>query len=245
MRITRAIMGMPVVIEIVGATEEEYEPAFARFREVDDRFSTYKRDSEISRINRGDLSIEHASHEMLEILALAEREKGRTDGVFDIRTPDGLLDTSGLVKGWAIRDVARSIERAGHHDYWVEAGGDIQVSGFDEEGSMWRIGIRHPFEKDKLVQVVTLTEGGIATSGTYARGSHLYDPRTGRVADSPFVSLTVIGPDVYEADLWATTAFVLGEEGLARIAAMPRLETYAIAKDGIATMSSGWISYTA
>jgi thiamine biosynthesis lipoprotein len=245
MRITRAIMGMPVVVEIVGADEATYRRAFARFQEVDDRFSTYKRDSEISRINRGDLSLEHASGEMLQMLALAEHEKSRTGGIFDIRTPDGTLDPSGIVKGWAIRDVARMVEHAGYHDYWVEAGGDIQVSGHDEDGAPWRIGIRHPFEKDRLVQVIRLSDGGVATSGTYARGEHLYDPRTGRAADSPFVSLTVIASDVYEADLWATTAFVSGEEGLARLAALPGLEAYAIAHDGIATMTEGWVSYTA
>lgn len=243
MRVIRDIMGMPVVVELVDGSDADIEQAFERFKEIDARFSTYKHESEISRINRGDLSLESASAEMLSVLALAERERVRTGGVFDIRTPDGTLDPSGLVKGWAIREVARLVERLGHHDYWIEAGGDIQINGHDEDGREWRVGIRHPSEHDAIVQAIAPGPSGIATSGTYLRGQHIYDPRTGRAVDSPYLSLTVVGPDVYEADLWATTAFVMGEAGVEFMASMPGFEAYAIDRAGIATMTPGWQSW--
>lgn len=242
MRVTRALMGMPVAIELVGGTESDREALFSLFAAVDARFSTYKHDSEISQLNRGDVSLERASKEMLEVLSLCEHEKTHSGGVFDIRTPDGTLDPSGLVKGWALRKAAQLAEHLGYSDYWIEAGGDIQTSGRDEDGNRWRVGIRNPFEKDSLACVICPDARGVATSGTYLRGTHIYDPRTGLAVDSPYVSLTVVGPDVYEADMWATKAFVLGEDGLALLARMNGFEAYAIGHDHTVTTTPDWNS---
>lgn len=240
MRVTRALMGMPVVVELVDAPDADIDRIFSYFAEVDARFSTYKHDSEMSRLGRGDLSLEHASPELLEVLHLCDAERIRTSGYFDARTPSGSLDPSGLVKGWAIRNAARLAERMGYHDYWIEAGGDIQLSGNDEDGRPWRVGIRHPQEPGTIVDVIEPGACGVATSGTYLRGSHIYDPHTGRAPLTPFVSLTVVASDVYEADLWATTAFAMGEAGLDMLAAMPGVEAYAIDENGMATYTAGW-----
>jgi len=68
------------------------------FTSVDKQFSTYKNDSEIMRINRGEISVENYSKEVKEIFALAEKTKRETSGYFDIKKPDGTLDPSGVVK---------------------------------------------------------------------------------------------------------------------------------------------------
>lgn len=244
MRVIRALMGMPVAVELIDGTDADIERIFGYFADIDARFSTYKHTSEISQLNRGDISLEHASSDMLEVLALAEQAKLETDGIIDVRTPAGTLDPSGIVKGWAIRNAGRLAEKLGYHDYWIEAGCDIQVAGHDEDNRLWRVGVRHPFTPDAIAQALTLTNCGIATSGTYARGEHIYDPRTGKPALSPYVSLTVLGPDVYQADLWATAAFIMGEAGLDILAARDGFEAYAIGHDGIATMTPGWLALT-
>src|SRR6476661_5809407 len=113
MRATRILMGMPITIEVVGTNDARIaEAAFAYFDRVDRRFSTYKDDSEIAAINRGCLAEASFSGDMREVLEIAEETRRATDGFFDIRRPDGTIDPSGIVKGWAIRNAAALITRS-------------------------------------------------------------------------------------------------------------------------------------
>lgn len=243
--LSRDIMGMPVTVGIVGATGETlHEQAFELLREVDRRFSPYRDDSELAGLNAGRVTVETASRDMLEVLALCALTRAETRGYFDIRRPDGTIDPSGLVKGWAIRKAARLLESLGATDFFVEAGGDIAMLGHNAEGGEWRTGIRSPFDPDAIVQVVYPRGRGIATSGTYARGRHIYDPLTGAPVETPIVSLTVIGPDVLEADRFATAAFAMGEAGIGFIEDQFGLEGCRIDSAGIATMTSGFEAYT-
>lgn len=245
MKETRLCMGMPIEIEIVSSEAKNVlEEAFAYLVTVDEQFSTYKEGSEISRINRGEIMPELASEAMREIFALAEKTKRETDGYFDIRRPNGLIDPSGIVKGWAIRNTAALIRAAGYENYFVNAGGDIAMNGLDAEGKEWRFGIRNPFNIDEIVKVVYPHGSGIATSGSYIRGGHIYNPRAPDEELRDVVSITVIGPDVLEADRFATAAFAMGKEGINFIERLPGFEGYAISKDGIATMTSGFGAYT-
>ncbi|TGR93353.1 FAD:protein FMN transferase, partial [Mesorhizobium sp. M2E.F.Ca.ET.209.01.1.1] len=97
-------------------------------------FSTYRKDSEISAINRGDVPVRDWSGQMRDVMALAEQTRRETDGYFDIHRPDGSLDPSGIVKGWAIRNAAEIVRQAGVSDFFIEAGGDIQSSGRNASG---------------------------------------------------------------------------------------------------------------
>ena len=165
---------------------------------------------------------------MRDVLALAARTKRETRGYFEIRRPDGSLDPSGIVKGWAIRNAADLIRSSGVRNFFVEAGGDIQTGGKNAR----RRGLesRHP----QSVQRAGDHQGGdaegrgIATSGTYVRGQHIYDPhRPGRPIED-IVSLTVIGSDVLEADRFATAAFAMGSAGIHFIEEQPDLEGYVV-----------------
>lgn len=236
-------MGTPVTVEIVGGDSADLEPLFGYFSRIDEQFSTYKSTSEVSRINRGEVTPETYSPEMLEVLSLAARTERDTEGYFNVRTPDGILDPSGIVKGWAVRNAAALALLAGHTDYWVEAGGDIQVAGRNADGGLWSVGIRNPFNEKEVVKVVYLTDCGIATSGNYIRGNHIYNPHTGMPVLSAIVSITVIGPDVYEADRFATAAYAMGENGISFIESLDGFEGYAIDISGTATMTSGFSRY--
>ncbi|MFZ2500924.1 MAG: FAD:protein FMN transferase [Minisyncoccia bacterium] len=245
MKSTRIIMGMPVEIEVVG--EESawvIEEAFAYLGEVDARFSTYKDNSEISRLNRGEITLAEASEDMREVFAIAEKTKKETGGYFDMRHPTGHIDPSGIVKGWAIRNTAARTRAAGHEHYFINAGGDIAMSGKDAEGGEWSVGIRNPFNINEIVKVVYPRGKGIATSGSYIRGAHIYNPHAPEKPLDEIVSVTVIGPDVLEADRFATAAFAMGKRGIEFIESLPGFEGYAIDKNGIATMTSGFADYT-
>jgi thiamine biosynthesis lipoprotein len=239
-------MGMPVSVEIVdeGDATDSVRVAFDYFRAADERFSPYKETSETSRINRGEITTLECSDDMQQVLRLCERTKRETRGYFDIETPSGAIDPSGLVKGWVIHNVAELLRDRGHDNFYVEAGGDIQTSGSDVRGEEWSIGIRNPFDASQIVKILYPRGCGVATSGEYVRGKHIYDPHTGKPVVSDIASLTVIGPNVYEADRFATAAFAMGRTGIDFIEQLDGVEGYAIDARGIATMTSGFSAYT-
>jgi len=243
MKQLQLLMGMPITVEIVASsvTEADIEKVFVYFRAVDDTFSTYKESSEISKVNRGELREEEYSDDMKTILALSEQTREETLGYFDIRH-DGMIDPSGIVKGWAILQAAHMLKEAGFSNFYIDAGADIQVSGL-KGGNPWRIGIRNPFNRKENVKVLAVTDKGIATSGTAIRGQHIYDPHHPHMPLSDVVSLTVIGPNVYEADRFATAAFAMGKRGIYFIEQLPEFEGYMIDASARATFTSGFERY--
>ena len=243
MKQIQLLMGMPITVEIVDSrvTEADIEKVFAYFRAVDDTFSTYKEQSEISKINRGELCEEEYSDDMKTILALSEQTKQETCGYFDIEH-NGMIDPSGIVKGWAILHAAQIVKEAGFISFYIDAGGDIQVSG-TKGSNPWRIGIRNPFNRKENVKVLAVTDTGIATSGTAIRGQHIYDPHNPNMPLSDILSLTVIGPNIYEADRFATAAFAMGKRGIYFIEQLPGFEGYMIDASARATFTSGFERY--
>jgi FAD:protein FMN transferase len=244
MRSTRILMGMPISVDVVGAADDTViDAVFAYFEGVDRRFSTYRPDSEIAAINLSRIAATDYSDEMREVLALAEQTRRDTGGFFDIRRADGRLDPSGIVKGWAIRNAAAIIAVRGARDFYVEAGGDIQSAGMNAAGKPWSVGIRNPFNAAEIIKVVYPRGQGIATSGTYVRGQHIYDPHQPGRPIEDIVSLTVIGPDVLEADRFATAAFAMGRPGILFVEETPGLEGYLVDRTGHATLTSGLEAY--
>ncbi len=241
MKQTRILMGMPVTVHVVdpAASAETLETVFAYFESVDRRFSTYKPDSEISRINRQELALDEASADMKTVIALAEQTREETNGYFDIVRP-GMIDPSGLVKGWAIHNAAELLRQRGFANFFVDAGGDVAVAGKNESGRDWRVGIRSPFDVNEIVKVLALSDCGVATSGTYVRGQHIYDPYNVDAPITDVVSVTVIGPDIYDADRFATAAFAMGREGIAFLESLEGLEGYLIDQERQATYTSGF-----
>ena len=238
-------MGMPITIEIVGSnvSEDIFDEIFHYFDWVEKKFSIYKADSEIVKINRGEIKKEDYTPEMKEVFELSEETKKATKGYFDIEYQAGQYDPSGLVKGWAIYKASQILKNKGYENFYVEAGGDVQVCGKNKESQDWQIGIRNPFKQEEIIKVVALSGLGMATSGTYVRGQHIYNPYQKEEPILEIVSLTVIGSDVYEADRFATAVFAMGKEGIKFIEKLPNLEGYMIDKDGIAIMTSGFNKY--
>ncbi len=246
MRVTRLTMGMPVTVEVVDATvtADVIDRVFAYFRWVDETFSPFKATSEVERMNRGELQPREASEDLRQILRLAEQTKQQTDGYFDVGTAPH-FNPSGIVKGWAIWQVAQRLCNDGWQHFYVDAGGDIQAHGLNAEGSPWRVGIRNPFNVQQIIKVILPGERGVATSGTYERGEHIYNPKDDRRPVNDVVSLTVIGPNVYDADRFATAAFAMGRAGISFLENLPGYDAYAVDPHGTATMTSAFSRYVA
>jgi len=211
---------------------DEVEPAigdevFAWFCRVDEIFSTWRPDSEVSRVARGEMYLRDASPELRTVLELCLDVNQDSEGAFDIhvgadprvepREGLGPIDPSGLVKGWALERAGDILQRAGVTNFAINAGGDILTRGEPTPRTHWRVGVRHPWERSKVAMVLEVSDAGVATSGRYERGDHIIDPRTGRPATG-LMAVTVVAEDLALADGYATAALVLGERGPAWLA---------------------------
>lgn len=236
-------MGMPVTVQVIdkNAKEEDISEVFSYSHYIDKKFSTYKKDSEISQINRGELNKLNYSNEMKKILSLSQKTKEETNGFFEINN-NGILDPSGIVKGYAINNGANILIQKGYKNIYVEIAGDIQVFGNNGKDNFWKIGIQNPFNLEEIVKVVKLKDKGIATSGIYIRGSHIINPKKKKPVED-IISITVIGPNVYEADRFATAAFAMGKKGIGFIEGLRGFEGYIIQKDKTAVYTSGFSAY--
>lgn len=240
-------MGMPITVEVVdrAVRPRHLESVFRLFREIDERFSPFKEASETTLWDRGLLKSSQMSPQMRVIMQLAEETRRASGGYFNVYRGD-TFNPVGIVKGWAIHKAARLLRVAGFADFYVEAGGDAQVCGRGPEGKPWQVGIRNPFDVSQVVKVLRISDRGVATSGTYFRGHHIYDPLdpTGRISLEP-VSLTVIAADILDADRFATAGFAMGQAGIAFIEAMDGYEGYLVDGQGTATYTTGFASYAA
>ena len=234
LRRVEQIMGTAISVDVRDGSvaPAALDRTFAYLRGVDERFSPYKPESEVSRLIRGELDETACSPELQEVLALCEEARRTTEGYFDIRAhrPDGRPDPTGLVKGWALENAGRILEAAGARNYCINGGGDIVVRGEVAPGRAWRIGIRHPLIATALATVLALNDAGVATSGAYERGEHIRDPFTGR-PPTGVLSVTIVGPSLTYGDAYATAAFAMGPTRLAWVAGLPGYEGCAVTAD--------------
>jgi thiamine biosynthesis lipoprotein len=233
-------MGMPVTVQVLDAEAQgqALQDVFNDFNVLDATFSPFLAASEVSRINSGELRSEDAGRLVNEAIDLCRLYERATDGYFSAWSA-GRFDPSGLVKGWAIDRACSVLERYGYHDYFVDAGGDVQTRGRNSAGGPWRVGIRHPVERDQVACVVLASGLAVATSGTYEKGGHILDPHTGKPANA-WLSFTVVGPDILQADVFATACFAMGIAGLQFVARIDGYEAFAIDHQLRASYTSGF-----
>ena len=244
LRRIEAVMGTVVSIDVRDGrvAPEALDRAIEHLHDIDRRFSTYKPESEVSRMGRGELPLQDASPDVRWIMGLCDEMARLTGGYFDARRfrADGVADPTGVVKGWAVEEAAFILLDAGAANFLVNGGGDIVARGSPEPGSgrPWRIGIRHPRERDRLAAVLDVRDGAVATSGTYERGEHVVDPHTGRAA-TELVGLTVVGPSLTYADAYATAAFAMGRDGAGWVAGLDGYEAFAVTADDVTLSTPG------
>jgi thiamine biosynthesis lipoprotein len=185
------------------------------FNKVDMDFSTYKSDSEVSRIRRGELEAADTSEDVKKVWNLCEHARELTLGGFDPWKVEGGFDPSGLIKGWAADVAAKIFVDAGVESVLINAAGDLVLRGgqlFDEgELKPWNVGISSPDDVNQIVKTFDVVDGSVATSGDYEKGAHIIDPHTGLIAFGAR-SATVVGPDAALCDALATALMVDGRD---------------------------------
>ncbi|WP_371483350.1 FAD:protein FMN transferase [Kitasatospora sp. NBC_00315] len=232
-------MGTVFSFAVRDAAPADLAPALAELHRLDRIFSTYRPQSDISRLARGELTgaqCDPLVAEALDHCAVVERE---TDGYFSVYA-GGSLDPSGWVKGWAIERASRLLTAAGFPHHSVTGGGDVQTAGEPAPGRPWRIGVADPAAPGELAAVV---EGhgpfAVAGSGTAERGPHITDPHTGRPPVGA-LSLTLTGRHIALTDALATAAFAMGPAAALHWAEKrPGIEALVILTDGTRLGTSG------
>ncbi len=207
-------MGLPVSVLARGSeargslAAEAVARVMAELYEVDGRFSLYLAGSELSRLSRGEMDLSGCHPDVREVALRCGEATALTGGWFDPVTPEGVWDPAGLVKGWAAERALRHLAAVQGLDWCLNAGGDVAV--LTPSGRPFGVGLQDPRDPQAVLTVLSTTTGAVATSGTAARGAHLYDPHTGHPTDSPLLSVTITGPSLWVADVLATAAFVAG-----------------------------------
>jgi thiamine biosynthesis lipoprotein len=204
MRKVQDIMGMPITVDIPGCDSTRvFDEVFERFLEIDKRFSPYKTQSELSRYQRGEISKKDLSVEFRQVMYACAAAEKETDGYFSAYF-SSKYDPTGYVKGWAIAEAAKVIEKKSYKTYCINAGGDILAASDSEK--VWNIGIQNPDSKNEILNKLSISNGAVATSAGYERGKHIIDPKTKKPANK-LRSVTVTGPDITRADVFSTAVF--------------------------------------
>jgi thiamine biosynthesis lipoprotein len=244
------VMGLPVSIHVRGGdpshphVERVVAAAFADLRHADLVFSPYRDDSALSRWDRGELALGDADPALAEVIALVDEARARTGGWFDPRgLPDPRtgaprFDPSGLVKGWAVERAAGHLGTLDGAGWCLNAGGDILLHAPDDQAP-WRVGIEDPDDPRRVARVVTRRGGAVATSGNTHRGAHIVDPRTGRPA-TKVRAVTVIGPELLWADVYATAAAAHGPWAIDWLDRLDGYEALLVTGSGLQRVTDGW-----
>jgi thiamine biosynthesis lipoprotein len=214
-------MGMPISLALRGLHHDDdrarraWAEVIAELREVDLVFSTYREDSFVSRLGRREITVADCPDEVAEVLELGLLARSQSDGAFDVRrrAADGtvVLDPSGVVKGWAVERASARLRTLDATDFCLSAGGDMVCHTVDPNGTPWRVGIEDPLDPSRVLAVVPVGRGAVATSGTAHRGAHLVDARTG-AAPRQVASVTVVAHSLTWADIDATAAYALDQD---------------------------------
>lgn len=212
--------------------------ARAGLHQADAVFSTWKRESPINLLRRGEINLAEAPPDIAEVLERCEDARARSRGWFDPWALPGGVDPTGMVKGWAAQRALDGLRQAGIEAAMVNAGGDIAVCGEPEPGRSWHIGIRDPWQPLSVAATVAVT-AAVATSGCYERGAHVVNPRSGEPA-SAVASATVTGPDLGLADALATALVAAGPGALDLFESSPGYEALLVGHDRSLTATPGF-----
>ncbi len=231
------VMGTVVTIDVYAdgtVAPAEVAPLVHRccavLHEADEVFSTWKADSPMSRLRRGEITTDMAPPEVAAVLELCAIARRLSDGWFDPWALPGGVDPTGYVKGWAAQRALAALAAPFVIGAIVNAAGDIASFGVLDGSQSFRFGIVNPLVRGELLCVVEGTDA-LATSGSYERGPHLVDPHTG-AAVVTVASATVSGPDLGLADALATAVAVAGDEGLPIVAALEGYDAMIVTLDG-------------
>ncbi|MDJ0334650.1 FAD:protein FMN transferase [Salinibacterium sp. G-O1] len=237
MRHVLCTMGTVASIELPEAYASELDDVDAVFRDVDERFSLYRPESELSRIANGTVALGLASAELRSSYERSIEWRIQTGGLFTPNRPDGVLDLNGIVKAEAIESAGALLDRAGCPAWTINVGGDILVRS---NHAPWVTGIADPADPDALLCSVEVggARRAIATSGCAQRGDHIW--RGGELGPTHFAQVSVIAGDIVTADVLATAIVAGGPAAIDQITDRWPVDVLAVDRAGAMVATPGF-----
>jgi len=159
------------------------------------------------------------------------------------------IGLGGIGKGYAVDRAMEVLARHGIHDAIIMAGGDMMVRGRKGK-DLWRVGLRDPDDKNKILAVLPLQDQAVSTSGDYerffikdgVRYHHIIDTKTGYPARL-CRSVTLLAKDATTTDGLTKGVFIMGpERGMALVERLGGVEAIIIDAQGKIHLSSGLTS---
>jgi FAD:protein FMN transferase len=202
---------------------------------IEDKYSRYREDNLVRRINAGRGEKIKVDDETADLLDYAATSYELSEGLFDITTgalrksaelsrvgwsriqwrrpwielPEGFeIDFGGICKEYAADRILALLRKSHAIGTLVNLGGDIAAAG----ECLWSVGIEDPSRPGGILRTVHLRAGGIATSGTTKRGGHILNPKTGKPVERAPLSVTVAARTCTEAGLWSTLGMLHGAD---------------------------------
>ena len=207
---------------------------------VDNTFSMTRPDSLLSQVRRHAITLADCPQDVLDLIALCSDLTCETAGYFSI-VSGGVLDPSGVAKGWATHYASRLLTAAGCRQHCLRGGRDIWAAGEAGPGRPWRLVISHPMASGTLAAIVTARDCAVATSVGARR--HVVDPTTDRPV-TDLASVTVVGPDLVRADAYATAAIAMGRNATDWLAGLDRYGALVVGREGRVWQSANWHDLT-
>ena len=212
--------------------------AAAWLHQVDATYSTYRADSVVSRLARGEVDRADCPAEVRHTIELCEEFRDRTGGWFDPWAGPHGFDPSGLVKGWSAQLASDLLVERGFVRHCINAGGDVAVRGNPADAPSWGVAIVDPFDRLRVLVAIGCVDCAVATSGIAERGHHVWRPVDGLPA-SDLASVTVVHEDLTTADVFATVALAMGNEATGWLSAQA-LDALVVGIDGSEWCAAGF-----
>ena len=237
---TMLLMGTYATIKVLPDTPANCDTmlqAFQKLQRYERIFNNYDEQSQLSQLNRMAVNRPvNPGPDLWRVIQSAQKLAEVTNGAFDITAaslkrergyqtiildadqktvmiadPEAAIDLGGIATGYAMDRCVDYLRQQGIKDFFIDIGGDVYVSGTNRWGKAWQVGIRDPYDSNKIIRKLALTDKSITTSGNYVK-QHIIDPRTGNVAQGTVLSVSVIADTGIDADALATAFYVMGVE---------------------------------
>ena len=206
-----------------GLADEQLNVAQGEASRIEKKYSRFLKGNIVDEINQSRGKPVHVDEETAALLDYAAECFEISGGLFDItrrgwnqvtwqrpilQLPDGFdIDFGGICKEYAADQILALLRKQDALSALVNLGGDIAVAGIRR----WSVGIEDPAQAGRILRVVHLRQGGVATSGTNKRPGHVLHPKTGQPVTNAPRSVTVAAKTCTEAGFWSTLALLQGE----------------------------------
>ena len=160
------------------------------------------------------------------------------------------ITLGGIAKGYAVDEALEVLSQVGIEHALVDAGGDMATIGAKPEGEPWNVALVNPDDASQSLAAFQFADKAVATSGNYQRyfnpektAHHIINPRTGFSAGG-CISVTVIADSGTQADVLATSVFVMGPEaGMKLVESLDGIECLIVDAERNIHRSSGLSDY--